>query len=207
MYPDGVAQGTASIAGTPGTEYKGIPGTVWCLGGTTGCSVNSAGKLSEGWYFTPTLAEAVYILNPNAAARTTTRYVADTDYVSWGHWIAMDSTDNALTRVHTYATLPTGSNTANLELGVVGEEDTATYTGEAAGMSLHKTFDANGKQTGIHSGAFTAEVSLTAKFGTAPMLGGRIWNFQGGAHADPNWSVKLKDTEITVATGARHWAA
>ena len=74
-YPDGVSQGTASAADTPGTEYMGIPGAVWCLGGSAGCSVNSAGKLSEGWYFTPASVDAFYILNPTAVNREATRYV------------------------------------------------------------------------------------------------------------------------------------
>ena len=34
-----------------GTQYKGIPGVIVCLGGTDGCSVNAAGNLVGDWYF------------------------------------------------------------------------------------------------------------------------------------------------------------
>ena len=103
--------------------------------------------------------------------------------------------------VFTYAT--TAGNTVGLDLG----EDTATedpvnmatYTGSAAGMSVHKTYDGNNMQTGINSGAFTAEVSLTATFGTTPMLKGMVSKFQGGGHTDPTWSVELQETALAAA--------
>ncbi|MYF98183.1 hypothetical protein F4212_03475 [Candidatus Poribacteria bacterium] len=196
-YDDAASPGVASATGTPGTEYRGIPGVVVCLGGSAGCSVGADGTLSDGWYFSPSNAMTYYILNPTAANRNEKLYVPDTDYVAFGHWLAPDTTDDTLTHIHTYA-YPAG-NIANLRLGEDAGEDavnTATYTGEAVGMSVHKTFDGNGKRTGMHSGAFTADVSLTAKFGTTPMLSGTVNNFQGGAHTDSGWSVALQETNL-----------
>ena len=71
-------------------------------------------------------------------------------------------------------------------------DTSATYTGQAAGMSLHKEFDGQGGIVpgSLQSAAFTAKVELTATFGTAPTLGGTVSNFQGGA-TDRDWSVVL----------------
>ena len=103
-----------------------------CLGDD--CEVNTDGELVGSWYFAPSNAELVYILNPDATARTATRYVPDTDYVTFGHWLAVDDVT-----VHTYAILPTGSNTVGLDLArdtSAGAVNTATYTGDAVGMSV-----------------------------------------------------------------------
>ena len=60
---------------------------------------------------------------------------------------------------------------------------------------MSATTDAEGKATA--SGAFTADVTMTAKFhATAPMVGGTIDNFQGNA-VGSGWSVKLRDTPVT----------
>ncbi|MDE0280118.1 MAG: hypothetical protein OXN16_03435, partial [Gammaproteobacteria bacterium] len=66
-FADGTAYGTATGGGTPGTEYKGIPGAVWCLGGEDGCSVSASGTLGDGWYFTPTSTTDLYVANPDMA--------------------------------------------------------------------------------------------------------------------------------------------
>ena len=72
-------------------------------------------------------------------------------------------------------------------------DKSATYEGTAAGMSLHKEVDGDGDVVPgtLQSGAFTADVTLTAKFGVdAPMLGGYINGFKGYA-VDPDWRVTL----------------
>ena len=191
---DGVyADGFTTAAST----YMGIPGDVFCLGGTAGCSVDADGNLMGGWYFSPTSTSAVYL----AATAPATGYVEDTGFAQWGHWLAVDSTTGDVT-VHTYAT--TGANIGDLNIGVstaTGQDETATYTGSAAGMSVHKTFDSDGEQTSINSGAFTATASLTARFGTAPMLKGTISGFEGGAHIDSGWSVELQETALNATAG------
>ena len=191
-------------------NYMGIPGVVICLGGTDGCSVGTsganAGKLVGAWYFTPNSQTDVYIPNPDEDARDATPYVRDDGLVQWGHWIAADTTDTALFRIHTYAV--SGANTANLDLGVdAGSEtefETASYKGDAAGMSVHKELDTNGKQLSISSGAFTAKVSLTARFGSEPTLKGTIDQFrsESGMNTDPGWSVALQERRLDTTSAA-----
>ncbi len=190
-YTDGASTDATDI------NYKGIPGVAVCLGGSAGCSVNDAGRLGAGWYFTAEDHTVLYILNPTTAARTTTLYVPDIDHAQWGHWLAV-AEDGTVT-VHTYAYSP--GNESGLDLArdtTEGAANTATYTGSAAGMSVHKTFDGNGNQMGINSGAFTADVELTATFGTTPRLSGTVDNFQGGAHTDSGWSVNLQETNLAA---------
>ena len=62
-------------------------------------------------------------------------------------------------------------------------------------MSMHRTFDVNGAQTGIGSGAFTADVRLTAKFGTSPTPAGSVENFRGSA-VDSAWAVKFSEQAL-----------
>ena len=189
-YPDAGAVGTATVTGTPGTEYKGIPGAVWCLGGMDGCSVSSDGTLSAGWYFTPTSTMALYVANPNMAGM----YMAADMYATYGYWLTY--TDGAATGIALYSA--TTANTASLDLGQDGEgadatDVTATYSGSAVGMSVR----------GDNSGQFTADVSLTATFAVAPMLRGSISNFQGDAVGD--WTVLLNETALD-ATNANFTA-
>jgi len=181
-YPDGAAQGTASVTGTPGTEYKGIPGAVWCLGGTDGCSVNADGTLSSGWYFTPTSATALYI----ASSTTADSYVAATMYATYGYWLTYDGA-GAATGIALHAA--STANQGNLDLGQAGQGNdatdvTATYSGSAVGISVR----------GDASGQFTADVNLTAKFAVNPTLRGSISNFQGKAVG--NWTVLLNENAL-----------
>ncbi len=180
-YPDGVAQGTASVTGTPGTEYMGIPGAVWCLGGADGCSVDADGKLVGGWYFTPADDDELYV------AGTGGTYMVATMYATYGYWLTY--TSGAASGVTLYAA--STANTTSLDLGQAGTGDnatdvTATYRGSAIGIS----------ERGDSSGQFTADVNLTAKFATAPTLRGSITNFQGNAVG--NWSVLLNETALNT---------
>ena len=83
-------------------------------------------------------------------------------------------------------------------------ESSATYSGDAAGMSVHKTYKTDGTINTIDSAAFTADVELKATFGGSPTLGGTVDNFQGGA-VDSSWEVELQVTAFTGAalTGGR----
>ena len=189
-------------------NYRGIPGVVVCLGddckvGVAADGINE-GKLIGSWYFTPSSTTDVYIPNPDEDARVATPYVQDNNFAQWGHWltVATDGTGNVT--IHTYAT--SGANLQNLNLGVpagsLTDTETATFTGDAAGMSVHKELDTDGKQLSISSGAFTAEVELTARFGTAPTLQGMIDNFRGGAHTDSDWEVKLQEEPLDTTSAA-----
>ena len=185
-YPDGTAQGTATVTGTPGTEYKGIPGAVWCLGGMDGCSVNADGTLSAGWYFTPADADELYVMNPDMAGM----YMVATMYATYGYWLTY--TDGAASGIALYSN-NTGASTT-LDLGQAGTGDdatdvTATYSGSAVGIS----------KRGDNSGQFTATVNLTATFAVAPMLRGHITGFQGDAVG--NWTVVLNQTALNATAG------
>ncbi len=192
-FVDGTAYGTATAGGTPGTEYKGIPGAVWCLGGEDGCSVNADGTLSSGWYFTPTSTTELYVANPDMAGM----YMAATMYATYGYWLTYDATTGAATGIALYSA--STAPQANLETGQAGTGDdamdvTATYSGSAVGIS----------KRGDASGQFTADVNLTAKFAIAPTLRGSISNFQGNAVG--NWTVLLNETNLSTDGTAAHTA-
>ena len=88
----------------------------------------------------------------------------------------------------------TAGNTNGLEFDQDDNlPDSATYAGDAAGMSVYRV-----SADDMRSGAFTADVTLTLEFGDMLMLGGTISNFDGGA-VGANWSVTLE--EAAVANG------
>ncbi len=192
-YPDALAQGAATVSGTPGTEYKGIPGAVWCLGGAGGCSVNADGTLSSGWYFTPTSATELYAANPDMAGM----YMVATMYARYGYWLTIDATTDAATAI-SIAAAPghssTNVTTFNLTRpGTATADVTARYSGSAAGISAR----------GDASGHFTANVNLTATFGAAvtdATLSGSISGFMGNA-VNPNWRVTLNETSLNATAG------
>ena len=66
-------------------------------------------------------------------------------------------------------------------------------------MSVRKMDKADGMGQDIDSGRFTANVELTAEFGTAPMLGGTINGFQGSA-VNSNWTVSLEKGAFAAGT-------
>ena len=199
------AQGEGDIAdGTQdGATYKGIGGMVFCNGAD--CKVEevtdnpNGRKLVGSWYFTPTSPKAYY-----EKVGTATMYTAETNYAEFGHWL---SVGDAGIVINTFAGGGvTGTTTSGLALTVNTEDGattltdkSATYSGHAAGISLHKEVDGNGEITSIYSGAFTAEVNLTAKFGDTPMLRGAIDKFTGNA-ADPDWRVTLVETAFADGT-------
>ncbi len=198
--------GVTDLAGAAATNgglfttafYSGIPGSVYCLG--TDCKVVD-GKLAGSWYFAQTAADAAkhYVRNPDRVAGRTTPYVEEGLYATYGHWLAV-ATDGTAT-VTTFAT--TAGNTTNTEANLAagtednGLDDTATYSGGAAGMSVRTQGSGDDKTT--DSGRFTADVMLHATFGTAPIVRGTINNFKGGA-VNSAWNVTLE--RATLATGS-----
>ena len=175
------------------STYKGIPGSVYCLG--KDCEVDSAGKLKGSWYFTPTSTTVPYV--PHATTAGT--YAAETLYVTYGHWLSLSGTDYSVNR---YATLTGSSGT--LDLAYPSQQDAkrtsdASYSGKAAGMSVLKTYDGKNKVTGVHSGSFTADVELTAKFGGSPTIEGEVLNFSGSA-VDTDWRVTLKPAALSTTS-------
>ena len=189
-----VPQVITDIATTPvglselaDANYSGIPGSVHCLS-TTDCKVDEDGKLAGSWYFEPASPREVYVKVGDA-----TDYTAETMYTRYGHWIVVDA---GVVTVQTYAwSDATDASEADLNENA-DLEGSATYSGAAVGMSLHKTFDSQGEQQSIYSGRFTADVNLEADFGvqadgTGATVEGTVDNFQGTA-TDPTWSVELR---------------
>ena len=190
--PTGVALN--KNAQTDNAAYLGIGGELFCAG--SDCKVTTAGAFAGSWYFVPDYPKAFYTATADGSA-----YSAET-YAQFGHWLDMwdndnDSTTAAVLRVTTFAEIygedgqdDAGSGTAGL--GNITGKNTATYTGTAAGMSVHKTFDADDQQIAIASGAFTADVTLDATFGgDTQSLKGEVSNFVGNA-VDSAWKVKLE---------------
>ncbi|MYC32924.1 MAG: ATP synthase F0 subunit B [Chloroflexi bacterium] len=204
MYADGASPGLATAGTTGGTEYMGIPGVVVCLGGDDGCSVSSAGKLSAGWYFSPTSPMVYYIRNTDRTTSEAMPYVPETLYASYGYWLSSNAdasewTVNTFSSVGVTATLTTYDVAANDDLA-----ESATYSGSAAGMSVRTMGSGDSKTT--DSGMFTADVMLTATFGASPTLEGTINNFQGDA-VGSSWSVKLQSATLAAGGAATEGVA
>ena len=198
---------TSSGTYTDGQEiststYKGIPGTVYCLGDD--CAVGAAGttdagKLTGSWYFTPTDEKTFYTRNSEGM------YDEET-YVTYGHWLAGS---DASPGVKTFAKT-SGAPSANPVNWDAGTDlaASASYSGQAAGRAVHREYDGQGNVTDQHSGRFTADVSLKATFGDNPALGGTVNNFKSPDNpdaVDSTWSVKLKGDDgdyAPVTSGA-----
>ena len=194
-----------------GANYKGIAGTIFCVGSdctvTENADDNTMRDLGGSWYFTPTNADEHWVENADGTA-----YVEDTLFTAYGHWL--DVNGDGVWTVNTFADSD-GATTYTLaaadDQNELGDDDTASYSGAAAGMSVYKTDNAAGDGQDINSGRFTANVSLTATFGASPMIGGTISGF-GGSAVNENWRVTLEDATLaaggtetgnapTVATG------
>ena len=173
--------------GSASTNYMGIPGTLYCVGD---CSLEGT-KLKGELYFSPTTRTQRYTRAPNEE-----NYSAYNLYATYGHWLSVSGGDIT---IHPFAGLSHGAG-ALADPVVAGDltedsdlPDTATYEGKAVGMSVHSTYDSNQERTNIESGAFTADVSLSARFGTNASLSGTVSNFKSenpGA-IDPTWRVSL----------------
>ena len=174
-----------------GGSYDGIAGTVVCLGAD--CRIEETGgiaRLVGSWYFSPALPMELYVRDPDDA----TMYIAEVLYAQFGHWL--DDTDgDGNTEVFTYArsnSAPSSGDLITLDpAGGSLADMSATYRGRAAGMSVMT--DTNGAATA--SGAFSADVRLTATFGASPTLGGSVRNFEGSA-VSPAWEVRLEEREF-----------
>lgn len=213
MTDDGVDDGTEYAD----ASYMGIPGVSFCAG--SDCNVDSDGNLVGSWYFTPDTTAAgneeneIYVRNADDTA-----YTVDLMYARYGHWLSVNATTDTNTDINVYALIGnSGTNTDGLDVTTVNTaadattltDTSATYSGEAVGMSFRKTFDSAGMVVdgSRQSGAFTADVELTANFGTTPTLSGTVDNFQSDnmyAVSD-DWSVNLLQEAFTgaaIATGS-----
>ena len=144
-------------------------------------------------------------------------YRQDTMYAVWGHWLTVAGNGEATVDTFARAGTMDGSPAHGGNWGAADPADanlsgtTATYSGSAAGRSVHRRTDANGRVTDIQSGNFMADVMLTAKFSATPMLGGTIDNFRAAQGSSPgavdsSWTVTLTETAsdggtVTVTAG------
>ena len=179
--------------------YKGIPGTAICAGDDCvaeaanddeGNPITGTVKFTGSWYFTPTSPMQDYVKDGMT-------YTAETMFATFGHWLTSTG-DPLVWTVNTFATSGITDNGDLTTVNAAGDtltDTSATYSGEAVGMSVLKTTNAAGDGQNIDSGRFTADVALTAEFGTGPMLSGHIDNFQGSAVG--NWRVTLEKRAFT----------
>ena len=186
--------------------YLGIPGFAQCQGtcaiGTVG---DAAGNLVGNWIFLPTFPKQGYVRNEDGS------YAPPADYAEYGHWLDLDSANSNALRLNLYiGGTSSGSETGDLSARAMDADnhdgDVARYEGRAAGMSLTRETDGSGATVpgSLRSGAFTADVQLTARFGVAPTVSGHVDNFSGGAHVNEAWRVDLETMDLndgTVATG------
>ena len=124
-------------------------------------------------------------------------------FASFGHWLVPNGDQTEWT-VHTFATATSAAGTTFTVAASEDLDDSATYSGTAAGMSVLKADNEAGDGQDIDSGRFTANVTLMAEFGASPMLSGTINGFDGSA-VNPNWTVSLEEgafADGTLADGA-----
>ena len=172
--------------GLSGTR-NGEQGTFTCTESSVNCGLvrNPRDPAEPGWFVGPvdlTFAPAgggaavTVAAAPNAAA------VPRTDYLAFGNWqfVPADTTDAGAFAYGVYAA---GGDPFHLE-NLAGLEGSASYVGAAVGK--YARAPALG---GSAIESFTADVELTAEFGTSDArgeIGGRLFNFaMTDGHAPP----------------------
>ena len=208
-----------TLGDSPGVDVTmfGLPGKLYCQIST--CTIKDGKLHGEPFEFTDPRTGEEFSLTPQwffvPAATLTDRYVADsanpgmymveTGFVRYGYWISQASASDPVV-VNTYAVIDANGNTAGLDYtypSTANEDEaaTATYSGEALGVSSRQTGIEGGKPA-YGSGEFTADVNLTARFGGSPTLEGTVGNFRGSEDAvDSRWSVTLMQHGL-ASTGA-----
>ena len=171
---------TFDLKGAPSISfsgsYKGVPGTYHCVAGDAMCKARNEGSdgialTDGGWTFVH--AEGATASKP------------DEKYLQFGWWVRKGSDGEPM-----MASAFFGGTVANPQVDYADlGGGSATYTGMAIGkyaMTETKTDSAEG-------GHFTADVTLTAKFGDDDDAGikGMIENFMAGDESK-DWSVELK---------------
>ena len=160
--------------------YDGVSGTYICTAGPcTSTYADSGITLAGTWEF----------VHPQGAMISR----PDPNYLFFGWWLRKDKDD-----MPTHASAFTGTvgaitgldpNNGTLTAG------SATYTGAAAGK-----FAINNPLGGSDAGHFTADATLTAKFGgTGAGVTGTIDNFMANGNAVP-WSVALNNNTLAGDT-------
>ena len=182
--------------------YLGIPGFAQCQGTcSVGTAGNAAGKLVGNWIFLPTSPNQGYARNDDGS------YALPADYAEYGHWLDRDSASGNALRLNLYiGGTSAGSESGDLSARAMDaanhDGNVASYEGRASGMSVTREADADGMTVSgsLQSGAFTADVQLTARFGVDPTVSGYVDNFDGGAHVNSAWRVDLETMDLNEGT-------
>ena len=145
------------------------------------------------WYFVPDAGSDTdyYVLNSDGTG------YQPASYVEWGLWLTTDSASDIDGVSHFFAGGSLrDSDSINGIVAADGKDVTATYTGDAAGLSARKTGEDEDET--YHSGHFAATVELTATFKAAngtDTLDGSIHTFRptgnGTDHVDQNWRLNF----------------
>ena len=190
IIPAGLLEGAVvtPVGTSVAHTWKGIKGTAYCR--SDGCDTSDI-EFAGGWYFTAVLMD-------DAGGEAPMYYLKDGDdytaelYAKYGSWFETDTTN-----FKNFAAAVATDIHAGDAFKVTEDADlagSATYTGTAGGLSVHREFD-KGVATSVESGVFTADISLTATFGLAPKLKGEVSNF-GGDAVDEDWTIKLAEKAL-----------
>ena len=209
----GTADGTEV---DPGVAYKGINGVLFCAG--TDCKVEdvvegtfaaATSKLTGSWYFAPDDGDTATYTEGTGDAAGTYSLEDPANYVRFGYWLSIPSGTSNVTTINRYVDGPDAQTTAGvyaIDVTVPAfAGSSATYEGDALGMSVVWENDGNGRavEGTLASGGFTADVELKMLFGvgTGAALSGTISNFQGSA-VNSGWEVELKNGALASGTFA-----
>ena len=173
---------TPRVAG--GTEvsfsgmYDGVSGTYICTAGACTSTYNDSGiTLAGTWEF----------VHPQGAMISR----PDPTYLFFGWWLRKDEDGPTHASAFTGTVGAADDITAITPTAVPTTGGSATYTGAAAGK-----FAINNPLGGSDAGHFTADATLTAKFGgTGAGVTGTINNFMANGNAVP-WSVALNNNTL-----------
>ena len=137
-------------------------------------------------------------------------------FATYGHWLVVadddatntadvDETGQVYVLTYAFSGVAATTNDGWLEKdpGTPASEQ-AVYEGMAAGRSVHRVSDTDVNITETHSGRFTANVALTAKFGVSPKLGGTVSGFTSDNPnaVDEDWTVTLMETDVAAGVVA-----
>ena len=156
--------------------YQGTPDFAQCQGTcSVGTAGNAAGMLVGNWVFLPTSPNQGYVRNGDGS------YTLPTGHAEYGHWLDRDSaTGNALRLNPCIGGTSAGSEPCHLSARAADaanhDDKVASCEGRATGMSVTRETDADGmtESGGLKSGAFAADMQLTARFGVDPKVSGQV---------------------------------
>jgi len=195
---DKAGPGTSVQATSSGPNIAGLPmvdtAHFVCVSADGCAAVKTGEEIGDGWYFTDKGAtkNRWYVKNKAGDAYEQAKYL------EWGVWF--DASD----AVKSFAGQGHGSDsfTTSANRGEIGVDDdlpgTATYEGDAHGLSTFRASKDGGPFKAVRSGHFTADVKLEATFGNEPKLEGMIGNFQGDA-VNTGWKVEIKEGNLATS--------